>query len=59
MLARDLKALGFYAARSLSYEGIEYEVVEHQLSPEQVRIYDAYAGVGERLEQLSRKPLVR
>jgi hypothetical protein len=44
VLARDLKALGLYAARSLSYEGIEYELVEHQLSPEQARIYDAYAG---------------
>ena len=43
VLARDLKALGLYAARSLSYEGVEYELVEHQLTPEQVRIYDAYA----------------
>lgn len=44
VLARDLKALGLYAARSLSYEGVEYELLEHQLTPEQVRIYDAYAG---------------
>ncbi|SDR44621.1 C-terminal domain on Strawberry notch homologue [Rhizobiales bacterium GAS113] len=44
VLARDLKALGLYAARSLSYEGVEYELVEHQLTDEQVRIYDAYAG---------------
>ena len=44
VMARDLKALGLYAARSLSYEGVEYELVEHQLTPEQVRIYDAYAG---------------
>ncbi|MGB9425034.1 MAG: strawberry notch family protein, partial [Methylocella sp.] len=44
VLARDLKALGLYAARSLSYEGVEYELVEHQLTPEQTRIYDAYAG---------------
>ena len=44
VLARDLKALGLYAARSLSYEGVEYELVEHPLTPEQVRIYDAYAG---------------
>src|SRR6266403_1430195 len=44
VLARDLKALGLYAARSLSYEGVEYELVEHQLTPEQVRIYDSYAG---------------
>ncbi|MDZ3836991.1 MAG: strawberry notch family protein [Rhodospirillales bacterium] len=44
VLARDLKALGLYASRSLSYEGVEYELVEHALSAEQIRIYDAYAG---------------
>jgi predicted RNA methylase len=44
VLARDLKSLGLYAARSLSYEGVEYELVEHKLTPEQIRIYDAYAG---------------
>jgi hypothetical protein len=44
VLARDLKALGLYAARSLSYDGVEYELLEHQLTPDQVRIYDAYAG---------------
>jgi predicted RNA methylase len=44
VLARDLKALGLYAARSLSYDGVEYELLEHQLTPNQVRIYDAYAG---------------
>jgi hypothetical protein len=43
VLARDLKALGLYAARSLSFDGIEYEILEHQLTPEQIRIYDAYA----------------
>jgi predicted RNA methylase len=44
VLARDLKSLGLYAARSLSYEGVEYELVEHTLTAEQIRIYDAYAG---------------
>jgi predicted RNA methylase len=44
VLARDLKALGLYTARSLSYEGVAYELVEHRLTPEQTRIYDAYAG---------------
>jgi predicted RNA methylase len=44
VLARDLKALGLYTARSLAYEGVAYELVEHVLSPEQTRIYDAYAG---------------
>ncbi len=43
VLARDLKALGLYAARSLSYEGVEVEIVEHALTSEQTRIYDAYA----------------
>ena len=27
----------------LSFEGIEYEIVEHKLTAEQIRIYDAYA----------------
>ena len=47
VLARDLKSLGLYTARSLSYEGVEYELVEHALTPEQRRIYDAYAGAFE------------
>jgi hypothetical protein len=43
VLARDLRALGLYTARSLSFEGVAYELVEHQLTDEQRRIYDAYA----------------
>lgn len=43
VLARDLKAMGLYASRSLSFEGVEYDILEHQLSEEQVRIYDSYA----------------
>ena len=43
VLARDLKALGLYAARSLSYEGVEYEMTLHTLTDEQIAIYDAYA----------------
>ncbi|MDI5930228.1 strawberry notch family protein, partial [Rhizobium leguminosarum] len=43
VLARDLKAMGLYASRSLSFEGVEYEILEHELTEEQIRIYDAYA----------------
>lgn len=43
VLARDLKAMGLYASRSLSFEGVEYDILEHGLSDEQVRIYDSYA----------------
>ena len=44
VVARDLKALGLYQARALSYDGVEVELLEHPLAPEQRRIYDAYAG---------------
>lgn len=40
---RDLKALGLYFARNLSFDGVEYEALEVPLTPEQISIYDAYA----------------
>jgi protein strawberry notch len=43
VLARDLKSLGLYTARSLSYEGVEYELVEHAITPEQKHIYDSFS----------------
>jgi predicted RNA methylase len=51
VLARDLRALGLYTARSLSYDGVEYEIVEHALTPEQTRVYDAYAGAFQIIHQ--------
>ena len=47
VMARDLKALGLYAARSLSFDGVEYEMLEHSLTAEQVRIYDSFASAFE------------
>ena len=44
VLARDLRSLGLYTARSLFYDGVEYEMLVHALTPEQRSIYDAYAG---------------
>ena len=43
IISRDLKALGLYLARSLSYEGVEYEMLVHDLTPAQCDIYDSYA----------------
>ena len=43
MISRDLKAMGLYLARSLSYDGVQYDFLEHTLTPEQIRIYDGYA----------------
>ena len=43
VVARDLKSLGLYQARALSYDGVEVDILEHPLTPEQTRIYNAYA----------------
>ena len=44
VVARDMKALGLYQARALSYAGVEIDILEHPLSPAQRRIFDAWAG---------------
>ena len=51
VVARDLKALGLYQARALAYDGIEVDILEHPLTPEQRRIYDAYAGAFKVIHQ--------
>ena len=43
VVARDLKAMGLYIARSLSFEGVEYAIVEHALTDRQRSVYDAWA----------------
>ena len=43
IVARDLKATGLYTARALSFAGVEYDPLEHRLSPDQIAIYDAFA----------------
>ena len=43
MVARDLKQLGLYTARSLSMKGVKYERMEHALTPEQAYIYEQLA----------------
>ncbi|BBD62813.1 hypothetical protein NIES2109_56630 (plasmid) [Nostoc sp. HK-01] len=43
VVARDLKALGLYLARSLSFDGVEYQTLEIELTPVQERIYNKYS----------------
>ncbi len=43
LIARDLKMQGLYAARALSFAGVEYDILEHRLAPDQIAVYDAYA----------------
>lgn len=42
LVARDLKASGLYLARALSFAGVEYDILRHDLTPEQIAIYDTY-----------------
>lgn len=43
LVARDLKALGLYTSRALSFAGVEYDILRHALTPAQIGIYDTYA----------------
>ena len=43
LVARELKALGLYVARSLSFEGVEYEPLFHALTEDDISIWDAWA----------------
>ena len=43
LIARELKAMGLYIARSLSFEGVEYEPLRHPLTDDDVAIWDAWA----------------
>ena len=43
VVARDLKALSRYQARVLSFEGIEIDILRHDLTDAQRTIYDRYA----------------
>jgi len=43
LIARELKAMGLYMARSLSFDGVEYEPLRHELTEENIGIWDAWA----------------
>ncbi len=43
LVAKDLKSMGLYLARSVSYDGVDYRTLVHELGDHQVRIYDRCA----------------
>jgi P-loop containing NTP hydrolase pore-1/C-terminal domain on Strawberry notch homologue len=43
MVAKDLKAVGLYLAPSLSFDGVKFETITHELTPEQRETWDTYA----------------
>ncbi|PZR53260.1 MAG: methylase, partial [Stutzerimonas stutzeri] len=42
VVARDMKAMGLYLARALSFAGVEYDVLRHELTAEQIAVYNIY-----------------
>lgn len=57
MVARDLKALGAYVSRTISFDGVEYEEMEHVTTPHQKEMYDAAAKLWQMLFQNMEKAL--
>ena len=57
VVARDLKALGLYTARALSFEGVEYDILEHRLSEAERTIYDSFASAFRIIHQNLRAAL--
>lgn len=43
IISKDLKAMGLYTAKTLSYDGVSYATLQHDLSPEQIELYDKVA----------------
>src|SRR5579872_6103919 len=54
MVARELKAQGKYVSRTLSYKGVEYSEIQHEIPPEQKELYrsavKAWRLVSQRVE---------
>ena len=57
VVARDLKALGLYTSRALSFEGVEYDILEHRLSEAERSVYDSFARAFRVIHQNLRKAL--
>jgi hypothetical protein len=51
LVARDLKALGLYTSRALSFDGVEYDILDHKLTEPQISIYDTYCDAWEIIHQ--------
>lgn len=43
LLVRELKGRGLFVSRALSYEGVEYEPLEHAFTPEDTDLWDSWS----------------
>ena len=57
LIARELKAMGLYIARSLSFDGVEYEALRHPLTDDDIAIWDAWADAYQLIHQNLRAAL--
>ncbi|PZR35481.1 bifunctional class I SAM-dependent methyltransferase/DEAD/DEAH box helicase [Caulobacter segnis] len=57
LIARELKALGLYIARSLSFDGVEYEALPHALSADDILIWDRWADAYQLIHRNLRQAL--
>ena len=51
LVIRDMKAMGTYVARSISYNGVNYDTVEHGLDPMQTEIYNTMSRAWQKTMQ--------
>jgi len=51
LIARELKAMGLYIARSLSFDGVEYEALHHRLTDDDIAIWDSWADAYQLIHQ--------
>ena len=58
IVARDMKSMGIYAARTLSYDGIVNRKIEHPLSSDQLRKYDEFADAWQLVSDNVKETLV-
>ena len=43
LIARDMKAMGVYLSRNISYDDVQYDKITHNLTSQQTKIYDELA----------------
>lgn len=58
LIAKDMKAMGGYLARSLSYEDVTYGMLEHEVTPEQTLMYNEMASAWQIVLQNMEKALL-
>ena len=51
LVARDMKSMGVYTARSISYDDVKYDTLQHDLTPMQTEIYNTMSKAWQKVLQ--------